>query len=147
MIDPYQLANINNEWYLYAYDHKRGDIRCFVPVRIAAVEATGKTFDRSDSFSIDQYLSKSFGVFKGDESYKIRVRFSKTVSPIIREKQWHPTQQIKENIDGSLELSLNLSHLSDVKRWVLGWGSNAKVLAPKELVELIRAEAKAIVDN
>ena len=34
VIDPYQLANINNEWYLYAFDHKRRDIRCFVPTRI-----------------------------------------------------------------------------------------------------------------
>ena len=147
VIDPYQLANINNEWYLYAFDHKRRDIRCFVPARILEVESTGKSFDRPDSFTLDNYLADSFGVYKGDESYDIRVRFTKTVAPFIKEKNWHPTQQIKNLKDGSVELSLQLSHLSDVQRWILGWGSQATVLAPKELAEAVHAEAQGIVDN
>ena len=147
MIDPYQLANINNEWYLYAFDHKRSDIRCFVPTRILNVESTGKIFERPDSFTLDKYLADSFGVYKGDESYGIRVRFTKTVAPFIKEKNWHPTQQIKNLKDGSVELSLQLSHLSDIQRWILGWGSQATVLEPKELAESVRAEAQAIVDN
>ena len=147
VIDPYQLANINNEWYLYAFDHKRCDIRCFVPTRILDVESTGKIFERPDSFTLDKYLADSFGVYKGDESYSIRVRFTKTVAPFIKEKNWHPTQQIKNLNDGSVELSLQLSHLSDIQRWILGWGSQATVLAPKELAEAVRAEAQGIVDN
>ena len=147
VIDPYQLANINNEWYLYAFDHKRCDIRCFVPTRILDVESTGKIFERPDSFTLDKYLADSFGVYKGDESYGIRVRFTKTVAPFIKEKNWHPTQQIKNLKDGSVELSLQLSHLSDIQRWILGWGSQATVLAPKELAESVRAEAQGIGDN
>lgn len=147
VIDPYQLANINNEWYLYAFDHKRGDIRCFAPTRIMEVTTTGKTFDRPNTFSLDHYLSDSFGVFKGGESYDIRVKFNKSVAPYIREKNWHPTQQINNGKDGSAELSLQLSHLSDIQRWILSWGSNAIVLAPKELADAVRAEAQGIVDN
>ena len=147
VIDPYQLANINNEWYLYAFDHNRGDIRCFAPTRIMEVTTTGKTFDRPNTFSLDHYLSDSFGVFKGDESYDIRIKFNKTVAPYIREKNWHPTQQINNGKDGSAELSLQLSHLSDIQRWILSWGSNATVLAPKELADAVRAEALGIVDN
>src|SRR5262249_52093902 len=30
-IDPYHLANINGEWFLFAYCHLRKDIRTFVP--------------------------------------------------------------------------------------------------------------------
>ena len=147
VIDPYQLANINNEWYLYAFDYKRSDIRCFVPTRILNAESTGKIFERPNSFTLDKYLADSFGVYKGDESYGIRVRFTKTVAPFIKEKNWHPTQQIKNLKDGSVELSLQLSHLSDIQRWILGWGSQATVLEPKELAESVRAEAQAIVDN
>ena len=147
VIDPYQLANINNEWYLYAFDHKRRDIRCFVPTRIMEIATTGKTFDRPNTFSLDHYLSDSFAVFKGDESYDIRVKFNKSVAPYIREKSWHPTQRIKNNSNGSIELQLQLSHLSDIRRWILSWGSNATVLSPKELADAVRAEALAIVDN
>lgn len=147
IIDPYQIANINNEWYLYAFDHKRRDIRCFVPTRIESAETTGKAFDRPDSFSLDNYLSSSFGVFKGDESYSVRIRFSRTVTPFIKEKIWHPTQKIKSLKNGEVELQMNLSHLTDIKRWILGWGSQAKALSPDELVQAIQAEARAIVDN
>ena len=75
------------------------------------------------------------------------MRFTKTVAPFIKEKNWHPTQKIKNLKDGSVELSLQLSHLSDIQRWILGWGSQATVLEPKELAESVRAEAQAIVDN
>ena len=146
-IDPYQIANINNEWYLYAFDHKRLDIRCFLPTRIESAETTGKIFERPSSFTLDNYLSSSFGVFKGDESYNIRIKFSKTVAPFIKEKNWHPTQKIKSLKYGEVELQLSLSHLTDIKRWILGWGSQAKVLSPDELVETIKSEAKAIVEN
>ena len=95
VIDPYQLANINNEWYLYAFDHKRRDIRCFVPTRILEVESTGKTFERPDSFTLDNYLADSFGVYKGDESYDIRVRFTKMVAPFIKRKTGTPLNRSK----------------------------------------------------
>ena len=147
VIDPYQLANINNEWYLYAFDHKRCEIRCFVPTRILSVEFTGKKFERPEGFSLDNYLADSFGVFKGDECYDVRVKFSRDVSPFIREKTWHPTQRIKECKDGSLVIEMRLSHLSDIRRWILGWGREAIVLAPEELRESVRSEAKVIVDN
>ena len=146
-IDPYQIANINNEWYLYAFDHKRCDIRCFLPTRIESAETTGKIFERPSSFSLDNYLSSSFGVFKGDESYNIRIKFSKTIAPFIKEKNWHPTQKIKALKNGEVELQMSLSHLTDIKRWILGWGSQAKVLSPDELAKMIQAEAKAIIEN
>ena len=146
-IDPYQIANINSEWYLYAFDHKRRDIRCFVPSRVESVETTGKVFDRPNSFSLDNYLASSFGVFKGEESYDIRIKFSKIIAPFIKEKFWHPTQKIKALRNGEVELQMNLSHLTDIKRWILAWGSQAKVLSPDELSQAIRSEAKAIIKN
>ncbi len=147
VIDPYQLANINNEWYLYAFDHKRSEIRCFAPTRILTVDFTGKKFERPEGFSLDNYLADSFGVFKGDECYDVRVKFSRDVSPFIREKTWHPTQRIKEYKDGSLVIEMRLSHLSEIRRWILCWGGQAIVLAPEELRESIKSEAKVIVDN
>ena len=41
LVDPYHLANINGEWYLFAYDHARQDIRTFVPARMQSVKLTG----------------------------------------------------------------------------------------------------------
>ena len=147
VIDPYQIANINNDWYLYAYDHKQNDIRCFVPARMESAEITGQKFKRPDSFSLDQYLEGAFGPFSSDESYDIRIQFTKAAAPFIREKKWHPSQELRELKNGRVEVSLQLSHLIDIRRWVLGWGGQAKVLAPAELLESVRAEATAILEK
>jgi proteasome accessory factor B len=147
VIDPYQLASINSDWYLYAFDHKQQDIRCFAPARMESAKITGKKFKRPDSFSLDQHLSGAFGPFTGDESYDIRIRFNQRTAPFIREKTWHPTQKLKELKNGSVELSLTLSHLIDIRRWILGWGGGAKVLAPAELAKAVQAEARTILEN
>ncbi len=145
IIDPYQLASINSDWYLYAFDQKQQDIRCFAPSRMKSAKITGHKFKRPDSFSLDQYLSGAFGPFAGDESYDIRIRFNQRTAPFIREKIWHPTQKLKELKNGSVELSLTLSHLIDIRRWILGWGGGAKVLGPAELAKTVQVEARAIL--
>ena len=38
VVDPYHLANINGEWFLFAYDHGRKDVRTFAPARILDVK-------------------------------------------------------------------------------------------------------------
>ena len=40
-------------------------------------------------------------------------------------------------MDGSLVLSMSTSGLFQVKRWVLSFGAEAKVLAPEELVSAV----------
>ena len=35
---------------------------------------------------------------------------------------------------------MTVNHLAEVKRWVLSWGAGAKVVAPKELAEMVREE-------
>ena len=62
IVDPYHLANINGEWFLFAFDHLRNDLRTFVPARIKAIRPTGKTFERRQKFSLDKRLRGSFGV-------------------------------------------------------------------------------------
>lgn len=144
VIDPYQLANINGEWFLFAFDHLRKDLRTFAPSRIQAVTRTGKTFTRPKRFSIDHRLRDSFGVLSGKETHNVKIQFNAFAAEFIREKRWHASQVIKPLPNGGVEISLKLSSLIEVQRWVLGWGGNAVVVEPRELVELIRGEAARI---
>ncbi len=145
IVDPYHLANIDGEWYLFAFDHLRQDVRTFVPARIQTLRPTGKTFQRAAGFSMDERLRGSFGVHSGEGRFEVVVRFSPRVADYIREKRWHPSQAIIERRDGGVELRLKLSSLVEIERWVLGWGGKAKVIRPNELVRSVRAAAKAIL--
>jgi proteasome accessory factor B len=145
LVDPYHLANINGEWFLFAYDHARQDIRTFVPARVQSVKPTGKTFERPQKFSLEKRLRDSFGVRSGEGEYEVVLRFSARVADYIREKKWHESQQLRELKNGGVELRLKLSSLVEIERWILSWGGEAVVLKPRELAKAIRKSARKIL--
>jgi proteasome accessory factor B len=145
-VDPYHLANINGEWFLFAFDQARKDIRTFSPARIQTVRFTGNSFARPQKFSLEKRLRDSFGVHSGDGKFEIVIRFAPRAADYIREKKWHESQSLRELKDGAVELTLKLSSLSEVQRWVLSWGGDARVLQPPELVDAVRQSASAILN-
>ena len=145
VIDPLHLANVNGDWYLFAYDHLRKDVRTFVPARIQSAEPTGKTFTPPAKFALEKQLRDSFGIHSRDGDYEVVLRFTELVADYIREKRWHPSQELVELPNGAVELRLRLGSLQEVERWVLGWGGAASVIAPPELVASVRAAAERIL--
>ena len=145
IVDPYHLANINGEWFLFAFDHLRKDIRTFVPARIQSATPTGKTFERPAKFSVEKILRDSFGVVSGTGEHSVVLRFDACAAEYIREKRWHPSQELRELKDGGVELRLKLSSLGEIQRWVLGWGGSAVVVEPAALVKSVQDAAARIV--
>ena len=145
VVDPYHLANINGEWFLFAFDHLRKDLRTFVPARIKAIRPTGNTFERRQAFSLDQRLRGSFGVQSGQGEFEVVIRFNERVAEFIREKKWHDTQQLRELKQGGVELRLQLSSLAEVGRWVLSWSGDAVVVRPPELAQWVRQAARKVL--
>ena len=146
VVDPYHLANINGEWFLFAFDHARKDIRTFAPARIESVKQTGKTFERSQKFSLEKRLRDSFGVHAGEGKFEVVIRFEPRAADFIREKKWHPSQTLRDLKDGGAELTMKLSSLAEVQRWVLSWAGEAKVLQPRELAQSVREAARKLLE-
>ena len=144
-IDPYQLANVDGDWYLFAFDHLRKAIRTFVPARIVSVDPTGETFARPARFELEKQLRDSFGVHSREGEFEVVLRFEEQVADYIREKKWHNSQSLVELPGGGVEMHLKLGSLQEVQRWVLGWGGAARVLAPPQLVASVRAAAERLL--
>lgn len=144
-VDPYHLANINGEWFLFAFDHLRNDIRTFVPARIQSLRQTGRTFKRPQKFSLEERLRGSFGVRSGKGAHEVVLRFDEKVTDYIKEKKWHDSQKLRELRGGAVELSMQLSSLEEVERWVLSWAGYAKVLRPRELAESVKQAARRML--
>jgi len=53
----------------------------------------------------------------------------------VSERQWHPSQKLKPLAGERVELSLELSSLREIERWVLSWGPRVEVLAPHRCVQ------------
>jgi proteasome accessory factor B len=144
-VDPYHLANINGEWFLFAFDHLRNDIRTFVPARIHGLRQTGRTFKRPQKFSLEERLRGSFGVRSGKGAHEVVLRFDVKVADYIREKKWHESQKLRELKGGAVELTMQLSSLEEVERWVLTWAGYAKVLRPSELADSVKQAARRML--
>lgn len=142
VVDPYHLANINGEWFLFAYDHLRKDIRTFVPVRIQSARLTGKKFVRPERFSVQKTLRDSFGVQSGKAVHDVIIHFDASVADYIREKRWHSSQKLRPLPGGGVALRLQVSSLPEIQRWILSWSGNAVPVAPGELVAAVKRAAR-----
>jgi predicted DNA-binding transcriptional regulator YafY len=145
VVDPYHLANVNGDWYLFAFDHLRQAIRTFAPARIQTAEPTGKSFQRPARFALEKQLRDSFGVRSRDGDYLVVLHFDESVADYIREKRWHPSQTLEERPGGGVELRLRLGSLVEVQRWILGWAGQAKVQQPPELIAAVREAAAQLL--
>lgn len=132
-VQPLHLACINHQWYLFAHDLVRRGGRTFALPRIQGKPRLGARFKRPDDFSLPRHLAQSFGVFSGAGNHRIRIGFTPFAARLIREREWHPSQKITEFPNGAVELQLRLGSFEEVERWILGWGSEAEVIAPTAL--------------
>ncbi len=144
-VRPYHIASLENQWYLFGEDLRRGQLRTFALPRMRKARATTARFERPADFSIEEVLSGSFGVFSGKERHRIRLKFDQFAARLVSERTWHDSQRIKAAKDGSMTLQLELAGLEEIERWILSWGSHVRVLQPLELAKRVKKEADAVV--
>jgi predicted DNA-binding transcriptional regulator YafY len=136
-VNPYAVHLHNGTLYLIGHCHLRKDIRTFVVDRMQKIKQTGDSFVMPPDFSLESYLRHSFGMFT-DELVRVKVRFHKSLTRYLLERRWHPSQKNKKLKDGSLELAFQVAGTKEIKTWIMGFGSIAKVLEPASLVKEIK---------
>lgn len=142
-VNPYKLWYANNGLYLVGHDHRSQELRVFAVERISLVSLTNRRFDIPSSFNFEKFAEFAFNMI-GGTAQDVHIKFSKTQAPYIRERTWHPSQSVSEKGDGSVVLSLKVADLGEVKRWLIGFGVEARVLKPATLRREIAAECARI---
>lgn len=134
-VDPVHLTCVDGEWYLVGYCHTRKDRRMFAPGRIRQLVPTGMTFAPHNDFQIGDFLGETFRLIREDNQpiQEIRLKFAPSAAKYVREKIWHASQRSEPCPDGSVELSMSLRSLIEVRRWILSWGAECEVLDPPDL--------------
>lgn len=145
-VRPHHIGQIEHGWYVIAFDPARNAMRTFALQRISNLQASKTKFTREAGFNARDHLGGGFGVwsYAGDQKRKheVHVRFEGYAARVVAERQWHPTQAIRKlKPDGSvIEFQADLSGLEEITRWILSWGSKAKVLGPPELKQRVAQE-------
>lgn len=133
-IDPYHGVRFEGDWYIVGQCHLRDEIRTFSLSRILTAKKTGENFQIPMDFDFKKLSGSHFGVHWSNDETKAKIRFSKRVADYVRERKWHPSQEIVGCEDDDIILSLTVNHLLELKRWILSWGGDAQVLEPDSFV-------------
>ncbi len=145
VIDPYLLHIYRGtNPYVIGWCHRRNEVRWFRVDRIQALKRLETTFERKPDFNAKDHLEMIFQHEVGGVPVPVQIWFDAKTAPYIRERRWHPTQELTEHLDGAVTLGMTVRGLNDIKRWVLGYGKGARVLEPPELVAMVRDEIEGM---
>ncbi len=152
-IHPYALLLYKEAIFTVGLDTDSEQLRTFQLDLLTDAELMGEErFELPSDFRVDDFVQGQFGLWRADEQNlrTVVIDFDPRVAQELRSRRLHPTQCFSQNPDGSLRLSLQLSNLSEIGAWVLGFGAMAVVREPVELRDRVRqqlAEAVARYDS
>jgi predicted DNA-binding transcriptional regulator YafY len=147
-IHPRHVANVNHAWYVWfdepgvVSNEKR---KKYALTRIKEVQQTGNHFKPTRKFDIYEELGTGVGAYNLEKTSDVRIRFDAEVATYILEKNWHDSQVLTQNADGSVEVQMQVCLSPELDNLVLPWAGRMEVLSPPELRERIRTMGEALV--
>ena len=111
-----------------------GKLRTFKIERLRTIKLLDATYTIPPDFDPRNKLKDAWGIWYTEkEPIEVVLRFSRQVAHRIRETQWHHTEKIEEQEDGSLIWRAQIAGWFEMLSWIKGWGSGCIVLAPDYL--------------
>lgn len=141
-IQPYRIFNHRGDWYVAAWDEVRREVRIFALHRVERATLTTDRYEIPPEFDFERWIGDAFGIEKGERA-RVSLRFAARQARWIRERRWHASARLEEQDDGGLVLRLDVAQTSEVRRWVLQFGSEAEVLEPESLRREVAADLAA----
>ena len=142
---PYALFFAVRAWYAVGFHGKHDAVRMLKLGRFSKVVLSDRTYEIPAKFSLEKFLGNAWRMIPGKPDYDIELVFSPPFAETIAETNWHRTQQIDENPDGTTTFKCTVSGLDEIVWWVLGMGPSCRVVKPAELRDRVRALAAGVV--
>jgi len=147
LVDPYHLVAYHGNWYLLALNPAAGRIETFALSRCRSLGGAGQHFLWPATFDALAFFKDAFGISQAAKPWKVRLLFAREVATYIRERVWHPRQELRPRRDRSVELRLQTSSRKELTRWILSWMPHVKVLAPRQLRDRVRQRLRQGLDR
>lgn len=113
--------------------------------RIISFEILDETYKIEKNFSIDEYFKYAFEVECGIEIFYFKLEFYNEGIFNAKERIWFEEQKVYSCADKVI-FEGRTSSKKELKKWILGYGSNVKVIEPIWLKEEIIKEIKKSIN-
>lgn len=143
-LSPHHLMFKSRAWYIVGKSSLHNEIRTFKLSRIDSLQVLSQFFPRKRTFDIEDYLGSAWSMIPQGKLYHIKLKFTPKVARNVSEVQWHKSQKMKFEDDGSLVVEFRVDGIGEITWWILGYGDQIKVLAPQTLRKKIAEVGKSI---
>ncbi len=142
--EPHHLQHYMASWVLTAFCRNRHAWRKFYLARMDNLRTLEPPFEPRPESEWRPLLDSAFGLFQGDDTTAVTLRFTPFRARWIREQHWHPAQQLSELPGGGLELTLPAADFREIKMRVLQFGADCEVIEPEALRREIEQEIEKL---
>jgi proteasome accessory factor C len=138
VVDPMRLLLVSGLTYLEAWCRKAGAVRRFRVDRIDALTELEEAAAPPPEASVPDIRA---GMFQpSSDQPVVTLRVGRTARWIT---EYYPCEEIQDEPGGRCLVTLRASDLSWARRLVMSLGEDAEVVAPAELADEVRAEARS----
>jgi len=141
-LSPYHLFYNHRAWYVIGFSSMHKSIRTFKLNRIKELLVLDKCFVNDNKFDLYEYLDSAWSMIPEGRIYNIKLLFLPMVANNVAEVHWHSTQKVTYNNNGSVTMEFRVNGLNEITWWILGYGDQVRILAPKILRKKIVQTAK-----
>lgn len=144
-VHPYHVSYFDGGLYLTAWVPEYRQLRHFAVERIRCFTAGTRTFTARPDAEGEPF-AESLGVNQGTPQ-RVDIAFHARVAHYVRERDWHPSQQLKDETDGGVRLTLEVCCDWALRSWILSFGPDARVVSPSSLAAEILAQLSRAQDG
>jgi CRISPR-associated endonuclease/helicase Cas3 len=143
---PYQLEPSVWSDGVYLIGHS-DHYDAVIPLKLSRIEhatVTTEPFTIPADFDSHTLLQHAWGIWRADDRdpCTVRLRFSRRVTPRVKETVWHPSQTVRDCDGGGCVWEAQIAEWREMEPWVRGWGADVEVLAPADLRDSVIASLR-----
>jgi len=115
--------------------------------KITEARLTKDYFDYPPGYDPQAMYQRSFGIYEGQghRDIEVVVEFPQSLYDYVANRQWMVDQLITPVKSGKFRLTVMVNDLFEIMHWLMGIGSDAQVIKPKELKTRLKQEALRVL--
>ena len=134
VVEPLRITAADGGVYVSAWVPEYDQLRTFALERIRTLAVLDEQFELHTLPA--EPFANSLGAFSGRPEL-IEIEFDTEVADYIASREWHRSQEITVNEDGSILMRLCVCNDRPLRTWILGFGGHARVVTPSALARLV----------
>jgi proteasome accessory factor B len=143
--NPCHLMYSNSTWCVLGWSSLHRGVSALNLSRIEEVQKLNRHFIEDRKFDIQEYLGRAWSMVPEGRLYDVKLKFLPEVANNVIKRQWHSTQKVSFEQDGSAIVEFRVDGLGEITWWILSFGDKVRVLAPAMLRERVIKIAQSLI--